>query len=79
MTQFNRNRVTVMGRVVVLKNSCSTFDRQTAERAKTHHTLDVALNELKKQNGIDYRKLLRGDEHENQRMRLKQHQESMLN
>lgn len=67
-----------MGRVVAMKNLHQTNNRNVSEKARTHSTLDTALKELKKQTGLDYRKLLAGDQRENQSLRMKQYQESML-
>ena len=52
-------------------------NQEIIEVQKQQDLLDQAIEKAKRTSGIDYRKILTGDEKEVQRLRMKQHQERM--
>jgi hypothetical protein len=51
--------------------------KNTAEKQKKRAVFNLAIEELRKQNGIDYRKLLLGDTKEKQRLKDALHKDFM--
>ncbi len=64
-----------MGKVLKIE----AFKNQTN---KTNHAkrslFNQALSELKKETGVDFYKVITGDEKENKRLKFKHHQEKLL-
>lgn len=62
-------------KVIPLNNK--TRGNDAAEQAKKVQTLDRALDRIKKDTGIDYRKLILGDQKEGARYKMRLHQDRM--
>lgn len=53
-------------------------NQAVANNHKKQSLLNQALKELKRDTGVDFYKVITGDEKEKQRLKFKQHQEKLL-
>lgn len=53
----------------------ANINKKAVKAQKNNDLFDQAMAKAKKNSGIDYYKVLTGDEKENQRLKMKQHQE----
>lgn len=69
-----------MANVVAFKPKSNRHERNARiiKQKKEFDLFEQALNELKQETGLDYFKLLTGDEKEQQRKKMKQYQEALL-
>lgn len=67
-----------MGKVLSLSSlENARYKKEVSQRFKKKSLLDQAFEELKRETGIDHRKVITGDEKERQRLKMKQYQEAL--
>jgi hypothetical protein len=67
-----------MGKVMTLGTNRLKSNKRIGQKAKKNNLFNQALSELKQESGIDYYKLLTGDQKEQKRFQFRQYQDSIV-
>jgi predicted transcriptional regulator with HTH domain len=67
-----------MGKVLALGTNRLKTNNRIGQKAKKNSLFNLALSELKQESGIDYYKLLNGDQKEQKKFQFRQYQDSLV-
>ena len=66
------------GRLIDLSHHRHAHNRRLSQNAKQSQLFQQALDKIKRQTGLDYAKIMMGDERERQRLKMLEYQDAMV-